>query len=368
MLMRSVRRGGGSPSGTECGCTMSWLVQPRLVSGPFDDPGLFLDFRFGRRAILFDCGDLGPLSSRELMRVSHVFVSHTHMDHFAGFDRLLRVCLHRPAPLHLLGPEGFVDQVEHRMRSYTWNLVGAHSVDFALEVAEFGQGRVRRTVRFRAQRAFSREDAPCPDLPEGVALREEQFRIDAVALDHGIPSLAFCLREPVRVNVGRGALERLGLPIGPWLTDAKRAVRLGRPGETRIMVDQGRSITLRELFGEALRVAPGQAVAYVTDVAATAANLDAIAALARGADQLYIESVFLERDRFLADATRHHTAADAGRIARLAGAKHLNVFHHSGRYLESPDALREEAMLSYRNLDGGSIAAPLICSGRPADP
>src|SRR3712207_1007436 len=95
---------------------MSWLVQPRLVNDPFSDPGLYLDFRYGRRAILFDLGDVGPLSSRELLRVSHVFVSHTHVDHIAGFDRLFRLCLHRPSPLTLIGPPGFAGQVEHRIR------------------------------------------------------------------------------------------------------------------------------------------------------------------------------------------------------------------------------------------------------------
>src|SRR5574341_1934621 len=93
------------------------IFSPALVNDPFGDPGLYLDFRFERRALLFDLGDLTTLPPKKLLRVSDVFVSHTHMDHFFGFDRLLRVCLGREIGVRLFGPPGLMDRKSTRLNS-----------------------------------------------------------------------------------------------------------------------------------------------------------------------------------------------------------------------------------------------------------
>lgn len=75
---------------------MRCLFEPRLVNEAFGEPGLYVDFRDERRALLFDLGDIRVLPPRKLMRLSHVFVTHAHMDHFAGFDHPARVFRREP--------------------------------------------------------------------------------------------------------------------------------------------------------------------------------------------------------------------------------------------------------------------------------
>ncbi|HEY4589652.1 MAG TPA: MBL fold metallo-hydrolase, partial [Thermoanaerobaculia bacterium] len=213
---------------------MKPLFHPRLVNDPFGDPGLYIDFLFERRALLFDLGDLSPLSARQLLRVTHAFVSHTHMDHFAGFDILLRLLLGRDKTLHLFGPPGFVDQVEHKLAAYTWNLVANYESDFVVRATEIHPDGRAGSAELRSRTGFRREPLESADLPAGLLLDEDTFQVRATFLDHQIPCLAFALEEKLHVNVWKSGLDELGLPTGSWLRELKSAVALGEPDGTLV--------------------------------------------------------------------------------------------------------------------------------------
>ncbi len=325
---------------------MSHLVQARLVNSPWGDPGVYVDVRHGRRAFLLDLPDLAPLAPRELLRVTDVLLSHRHMDHFVGFDALLRIHLNRSHVIRLLGPEGTVAGVRAKLDSYAWNLLGEHSADFALHVADYAEGSVGPWTALRARNTFRPEPLEASALPPGLALDEDDLRIEVAELDHGIPCLAFALQETLRVHVDPVGLARLGLPVGRWLNAAKTAIRRGDLDDTPVALPD-RTVPLGLLKAEAFRTSPGQRVVYVTDAAPSEANARAIAALARDADQLFIEAVFLHEDEALARDRRHLTARFAGRLAREAGARQIATFHHSPRYWDRPEALRSEALAAF---------------------
>ena len=136
---------------------MKTILQPRLVNNPFGDPGLIIEFLFDKRALLFDLGHLGPLTSQMLLKISDVFVSHTHIDHFIGFDRLLRVVFGRGKTIHLFGPANFIANVEGKLAGFTWNLVDRYSESVTLEVTEVHADRLIK-ARFSAIDRFQKSD------------------------------------------------------------------------------------------------------------------------------------------------------------------------------------------------------------------
>jgi ribonuclease Z len=330
---------------------MTPLLHPYLVNDRFDDPALYVEFKFEKRALLFDLGDLHALPPRKLLRVSDIFVSHRHMDHFIGFDQILRLLLGRDQKVRLFGPKGFIEAVDCRLRSYSWNLLDRYQSNLVFEVTEVLSPSKARNAAFRLRRRFAREDLAECDLRDGVLLDEETFQVRTAVLDHGIPCLAFAVQETAHVNVWKTRLQELGLPVGPWLRELKHAVLRGDPEEAPLRAwwrEAGdvkeRWFPLGELKRQVLKIVPGQKVAYVVDAAFSDENAERIVALARGADILFIEAAFAQAETARAAERRHLTTAQAGQLARQAGVKRVEPFHFSTRYLsEEPKLLQEVA-------------------------
>ena len=325
------------------------IITPELVNGAFGDPALYLDFRFDKRALLFDMGDLGALAPKKILRLSDVFVSHAHMDHFSGFDRMLRICLGRDTALRLYGPPGFIEHVGHKLAAYTWNLVENYPADFCLLVHEVSPEWEVRVARYRSHQRFRREALPGRRCADAVLLDEPAFSVRAAFLDHSTPCLAFAFEEKAHVNVWKNRLTELDVPVGPWLKDLKRAVSDGLPEDAPIRArwrdregEHERIFALGELKAHALQIVPGEKLCYVTDVVYHEDNEARIAHLAAGAELLFIECVFLEEDADHAARKFHLTAAQSGRIARAARAKTVVPFHFSPRYAEREAELRTE--------------------------
>ena len=314
------------------------LFEPQLVNDEFGDPGLYVDFRDERRALLFDLGDIGHLPPRKLLRLSHIFVSHAHLDHFIGFDHWLRVVLGRKEQVQLYGGPGFIGQVEHKLAAYTWNVVHRYEVALTIEAHEIDVGGSGRRATFCSRNRFRRQEQGAWTRDGDLLHDEETFRVRARFVDHDIPCLAFALEEAVHVNVWKNRLAELGLPTGAWLRTVKRAAMTGAPDDTPILVywrdRHGEHNEARRLseFRTAIELVPGRRIGYLTDCRYTEANLTQLDALLAGVDILFIESVFLASEADHAERKNHLTAAQAGAIARRLDAKAVVPFHFSPRY------------------------------------
>ncbi|MBW1908451.1 MAG: ribonuclease Z, partial [Deltaproteobacteria bacterium] len=298
---------------------------PRLINEPFSDPGLFIPFLFEKRALMFDLGDLSPLSSRDLLKVTHVFVTHTHMDHFIGFDTLLRILLGRDKTLFLFGPPNFFKHMEGKLSGYTWNLVNEFQNDFMLEVSEVHPDRIL-TKNYICQDRFQARK-PVSSRPfTGTLLEEPSFTVQGVLLDHRTPCLALSLIENFYVNIDRDALKNMKLPVGPWLNKLKSAIYEKRDPASDFLVTweekgegvQEKKFNLGDLAKKVTRISPGQRIVYITDVSANPENSRKIIELAKGADLLFVEAAFLDSEKEIARRKYHLTAKEAGEIAKKA--------------------------------------------------
>ena len=333
---------------------MTPTFSPQLVNDPFGDPGLYVDIRWSRRAILFDLGDNTALSPTRLLRAEEVCISHTHMDHFIGFDRLIRVALGRGKHLRLYGPPGLIENVAGKLRGYTWNLVDGYPL--TIEVREFHPTHIRPALFYAREAFVLREQDLIPVSNQDVfpVLAEPSLTIRAVSLNHRIPSFGYVLEEPFHINVNKERLHAAGLPVGSWLKDVKQYLWSGRPDTFRFSATlyfehrrEEREFQLGEVREQFTTITRGQKIAYVVDCRYDEENERKIVELAHGADTLFCEAPFLDRDAKKAEERFHLTARQAGLLAQKADVRHLVVFHFSPRYTGQEDIMTQEANTAF---------------------
>jgi ribonuclease Z len=320
-------------------------MQPTFVhsaiNSPFEDPAVFVRILREKRALLFDAGDISRLKPGDLQKISDVFVTHTHVDHFIGFDTLIRALLRRTIPLRVYGPSTITDCIEGKLKGYSWNLIR----EYPLEIYVFSiNGNTVCHSQFFARNRFQREDTAIRTI-NGVLFREPRLTVKTLLLDHQIPCMAYSVEEEFHININKALLSEMGLPVGPWLASLKKAIREQMPGELEFVVSD-RRYRLEELRAIAT-ITEGQKISYVTDVSITDDNIRRIIEFVRGSDTLYCEAYFMDKDIDRARERFHLTAKLTGSIARKAGVKHLVVMHHSPRYRNLPEGPEQEAMREF---------------------
>src|SRR6266550_555752 len=246
------------------------IFHPSLVNGRYGDPTVYVETLFKTHSVLFDLGEIASLSPRKIQRVEQIFVSHAHIDHFIGFDHLLRLLVGREKTVHLYGPSGFAERVLHKLQAYRWNLVESYPCDLVFVVSELGTTDSITTTRFRLRKAFAAEPSVSRKAFAGVFSDQPTHRVSAAILEHGTPCLAFALQEAAHVNVWKNRLLECGLPVGPWLRSLKKTVVERRADDHLIHIDEAatsdRLVPLASLR-DLLTVTAGQKIAYVIDVA-----------------------------------------------------------------------------------------------------
>lgn len=253
--------------------------------------------------LLLDCGEGTQMALRKygipIQRISHIFISHLHGDHFYGLIGLISSyhLLNRLAPLHIYGSAGLKEIIDIQLQHSQTELA------YPLHFHEIN-----------------------PDL-EAVILDNEHFQVKTIPLNHRIPTCGFFVKEkPLRRNIRKEFARTVEVPV-----DAFDRIRAGED-----FTDENGKVYPN---GEITLPPPGvKSYAYVSD---TAYHTPVLRQL-QGADLVYHEATFADDKQKDALQKLHATAREAAMIALAAGAGRLLIGHFSARY-KDPEILLQEA-------------------------
>ncbi|MGL2993307.1 ribonuclease Z [Flavobacterium sp. TSSA_36] len=295
---------------TVLGC---YAATPRTFTNP---TAQLLEIK--NRYFLIDCGEGTQVQLRKnkvkFTKISHIFISHLHGDHFYGLIGLISSfsLLSRVTDLHIYGPKGLKEIIQLQLKlSHSWTNYEIHFHELDSKESE-------------------------------LIFEDEKVSVHTIPLKHRVYTNGFLFKEKEgdrKLNID--AIQELAIDICYY----KKIKKGGN-----ITLEDGQVIQNEQLTfpGE-----PTKSYAFCSDTVYT----ESLIPLVEGVDLLYHETTFLESESKLATKTMHSTAIQAATIASKANVKSLLLGHYSTRY-KSIALFKEEALTVFSNVqlaDDGAI-------------
>ncbi len=265
----------------------------------------------GNHMFLIDCGEGTQVQLRKhkikFNRIKHIFISHLHGDHFFGLVGLISTfrLLTRETDLHIYGPKGIKEVVTLQMKladSWTnYNLIFHELTSHASE----------------------------------LIFEDEKIEVHTIPLDHRIYTNGYLFREkegPRKLLIH--AVEEANIDVAYY-----RKLTQG------FDVENEDGITIKNELVTKAGPKP-KSYAFCSDTM----YKEEIVPIIKDTDVLYHESTFLEKHAHLGPKTKHATAKEAAKIAKMANVGTLLLGHYSTRY-KGLNEFKEEAQEVFENVE-----------------
>lgn len=256
-------------------------------------------------AMLWDCGEGTQRqilkAKLNFMKVNNIFITHWHADHWVGLiGLLLSMNLEeRRKPLYVYGPE---------------------AERFVGDILDLGYWGTKFPV---VPKSVPYEGSKITKL-----LKNKDYEISSIPVDHSVPSVAYSIKENDKWNVDiKKSAKLYGIKQGPLV---------GKLKKNKEITHHGKKITLKDVGV----MKKGLKITYSGDTR----HCDNTIKLAKDSDILIHDSTFVEE----MDEGMHSSVKDATDIAKEAKAKKLILTHYSRRYRNIAD-IEKEAKRMFKN-------------------
>ncbi len=287
---------------TILGC---YAATPRTISNPTSQ---VLEIK--NKLFLIDCAEGTQVQLRKskvkFSKISHIFISHLHGDHFYGLIGLIStfMLLNRKNDLHVYGPKGIKEIILLQLKA-SGSYTGYNLYFYELEAT------VSETI-----------------------FEDDKVIVKTIPLKHRIYTNGFLFQEK---NIER----KLNVEtVEKYNIDKLYFNKIKFGGD--ITLEDGTIIPNKELSFDPQ---PVKTYAYCSDTIYD----EQLIPIIENADYLYHESTFLETEEHLSEKTMHSTAKQAATIALKAKVKNLILGHYSTRY-GNIELFKEEAQTIFPNV------------------